>query len=259
MKKYSCYELIIEVTRRCNMRCAHCLRGDAEDQDISFQVIDDTLRHFDQINTITFTGGEPSLNLQAIRHALTYCKRRKIPVGSFFIATNGLENVDGLIKVCDKWYDYTLFSEYHADKSQMIGHETIERLISIHNDAYEVTSAVALSSDPYHGEIPIANLYKLMSRKYFSDMKVHDFKHGVQARGRGRGLANSFYREPTTRLEFNDENSVELVYVTYAGNILADCDMEFVGMDDVSLGNVSDPTVFEKIYERQQRDDEEDD
>ena len=27
--------LVIEVTRRCNMRCEHCLRGDAQNLDIS--------------------------------------------------------------------------------------------------------------------------------------------------------------------------------------------------------------------------------
>ena len=255
MKKYACYELIIEITRRCNMHCAHCLRGDAEDQDITFDVIDNALKHFDQINTITFTGGEPSLNIPAIKYALTSCKRRNIPVNSFFIATNGLENVDELIKICDKWYDYTLFSEYRPDKSQMVDHETIEHLISIHNDVYEVTSAVALSSDPYHAKIPITNLYKLMSRTYFSDIKVHDFKHGVQARGRGRSLPNAFWRDPITKLEFNDENSIELAYITCNGDILADCDTEFGDMADLSLGNVSDPKIFEEIYERQINDD----
>ena len=31
--------LVIEVTRRCNMRCNHCIRGDAQNCDISIESI----------------------------------------------------------------------------------------------------------------------------------------------------------------------------------------------------------------------------
>ena len=32
--------LVIEVTRKCNLQCAHCLRGEAQDIEISEAVID---------------------------------------------------------------------------------------------------------------------------------------------------------------------------------------------------------------------------
>jgi len=32
--------LAIETTRRCNMKCAHCFRGDAQNVDIDYQHID---------------------------------------------------------------------------------------------------------------------------------------------------------------------------------------------------------------------------
>lgn len=135
-------------------------------------------------------------------------------------------------------------------------YEQIKDLVEMLDNTrtYEVTSAVALSSDPYHSPIPLENLYKLMSRRYFSNMKINDFAHGVQARGRGQAIARAFYHDPVTTLEFNDEDSIEMVYVTYDGQILADCDMAFVDMDDVALGNVSEPKIFEQIYERQRHD-----
>lgn len=34
MRIYAAISVFIEVTRRCNMCCAHCLRGDAENIDI---------------------------------------------------------------------------------------------------------------------------------------------------------------------------------------------------------------------------------
>lgn len=58
--------LCLEVTRRCNMGCAHCLRGNAEDLDMSHETIEQVLGQVDVIGQVTFTGGEPSLNVDAI-------------------------------------------------------------------------------------------------------------------------------------------------------------------------------------------------
>lgn len=40
MKKYVFEGLTIELTRRCNMACRHCLRGDAQNRTISTEIID---------------------------------------------------------------------------------------------------------------------------------------------------------------------------------------------------------------------------
>jgi MoaA/NifB/PqqE/SkfB family radical SAM enzyme len=55
--------VIIEITRRCNMKCEHCLRGAQQRLDIP----DDVLSKFflrirdSYINHLCLTGGEPSL------------------------------------------------------------------------------------------------------------------------------------------------------------------------------------------------------
>ena len=63
MAKLSIDNLIIEITRRCNMACAHCLRGDAQNIDIDPSYMLKLLRdnNIDYISMVTFTGGEPTL------------------------------------------------------------------------------------------------------------------------------------------------------------------------------------------------------
>lgn len=39
--------LILEITRRCNMKCLHCLRGESENLDMSIKMVDAV---FSQIN-----------------------------------------------------------------------------------------------------------------------------------------------------------------------------------------------------------------
>ena len=48
MRIYAANSVFIEVTRRCNMCCAHCLRGDAESIDIQEKYIDAFLDSFEK-------------------------------------------------------------------------------------------------------------------------------------------------------------------------------------------------------------------
>lgn len=106
-KLYAKY-LSIEITRRCNMSCAHCMRGDAQLIDIKQQYIKNVLKHFTSIHTLTITGGEPSLNPKAMVYILKILKRYNIHVYSFYIVTNGSHTSMSkeFIDICSQLYDY---------------------------------------------------------------------------------------------------------------------------------------------------------
>ena len=70
--------LAIEVTRRCNMKCNHCLRGDAQNLDISTAVLSGIAKHIHPASVI-FTGGEPSLNVPAIKRCFL-CRHQRSDV-----------------------------------------------------------------------------------------------------------------------------------------------------------------------------------
>lgn len=76
--------LIIEVTRKCNFSCAHCLRGEAQKREIDFAIIDAILDNdIEYISTVTFTGGEPSLNVPAINYFVDRCKKKALMLEIF--------------------------------------------------------------------------------------------------------------------------------------------------------------------------------
>ena len=79
-EKLSVDNIMFEITRRCNMSCEHCLRGDAQAMDISTEVIDAVLSKIDYIQQIAFTGGEPSLKPEIMQYILQKCKEEKILV-----------------------------------------------------------------------------------------------------------------------------------------------------------------------------------
>lgn len=80
--------LAIEVTRRCNMKCNHCLRGDAQNLDISTAVLSGIAKHIHPASVI-FTGGEPSLNVPAIKRYFELAERYDTMPAAFYVATNG--------------------------------------------------------------------------------------------------------------------------------------------------------------------------
>jgi hypothetical protein len=98
--------LVVEVTRRCNMACDHCLRGDAQNKDIDFKHIDSLLSQCDGIGNVTFTGGEPSMNVPAIAYFLQRAKELNVSIDGFYIATNGLTITEEFILVCLRLFSY---------------------------------------------------------------------------------------------------------------------------------------------------------
>ena len=94
--------LVFELTRKCNMKCQHCLRGKAENKNISKEILNNFLSQVSSIGSITFGGGEPTLNLQGMRDIIESILINNVKVRNFYIVTNG--------KVFHKEFDSTAFS-----------------------------------------------------------------------------------------------------------------------------------------------------
>lgn len=141
--------VVIEITRRCNMCCAHCLRGDAENVDIQKKYINAFLDSFSgrrYIGTIVFTGGEISLNIPAIRYTLKAVKERNISVGSFYMVTNGkaVDKMEDLALASLEWWNYC-------------------------DEKDEYLCGLCISSDNFHEEISDESASILSGLKYNRD------------------------------------------------------------------------------------------
>lgn len=88
-KKVCLHFSLIEITRKCNLKCKHCLRGEAENTTITKEMIDNFFDNIDGILILNFTGGEPLLALDEIEYAIDKIIRDKINVGGLVVITNG--------------------------------------------------------------------------------------------------------------------------------------------------------------------------
>lgn len=86
-------ELVISITRFCNLECDHCLRGDKQRRRIKDKYINALFQELSsreiRVGCITLTGGEPSLAIDRIHYIADAIWHYRLDVGNWHIATNG--------------------------------------------------------------------------------------------------------------------------------------------------------------------------
>lgn len=210
----SCDNLVLEITRRCNMCCSHCLRGDAQSIDMDPRAILRSINMMESIGSVTFTGGEPSLRIDLIGLAY-YALLDKFGRGNlppFFVATNGRNNQFRLATVLLQWYQDCAEKEF---------------------------CAVCRSEDIFH-VIPEKNsmIDYLIGLKFFSEQKSHDLSEmedecdWLISEGRGALLpvapgVKRHVVNPATGFSVNGTHIEDTLYVSALGECLAVCDCSY--------------------------------
>ena len=220
-KKISVNNLIIEITRKCNMNCEHCLRGNSQNIDVNFEHVEKLFSQIDYISTLSFGGGEPSLVPEKILKIIEIAKKYNIGIDSFYIATNA--------KQVTKEFMYAIFELYSYCSENEV-------------------SQVEISNDDFHNmnlnddEIKIRdqNIEKL---KIFSLVGERGDIEESNLIPQGKALDN-FYCKRTHRIfapeiDFNDEKDYysynETLYLNCKGNLLSDCDLSYETQDCETL------------------------
>jgi organic radical activating enzyme len=97
---------MIELTRRCNMTCPHCCKGEAENIDIQYEYIDALLDQSETIEDLYFFGGEPLLNIEAMEYTLDGIMSRNIRLQTLEISTNGYIYSEKMITLLKRYKEY---------------------------------------------------------------------------------------------------------------------------------------------------------
>jgi organic radical activating enzyme len=211
MEKLIFDDLIIEITRKCNMSCNHCLRGEPQNKDIDFKYIDTLLDKTREINCVVFTGGEPSLNPEAINYFVEGCEKRGIYLSHFFIATNTKEVTEKFLMSILKLYCY-------CDNKNFC-------MIGISNDQYH-------EIDENNKELLKA--FKFARYRYTNrdDTEKIYVRRGAELINQGRYKEN--YNNGTdlelSPISIEDESDGRIesnIYLNCNGNIINGCDWSY--------------------------------
>lgn len=131
--KYRFKEIMFEITRKCNLKCAHCLRGKMQPVSMSKEVIDKILEAASGIDIISLTGGEPFLEPDLIEYLVDKIIEKDFDVTHLATVTNGTILNDRGIR-CAKAFDR--FAEWRSQKDE---------------GQKEWYCAIEVSNDQFHG------------------------------------------------------------------------------------------------------------
>ena len=218
MKKIFASSLTLEVGRKCNMNCAHCLRGPAEDVSMTFETAKKAIDSVCGIDTITFTGGEPMLYADFICKVIDYIMDIDKDVRGFYIASNGKEvNMKLMLKLAE-------FYAYIEKKS----------------GEAEYTCMFDISLDSYHAPISEYNRAILQAFR-FVGTKNNDAYLIAEGNAADNGLG---IRGPRIDASFSVyDDMVDMVYVNALGYVLPDCDYSYETQRELPGYNIHNHTL----------------
>ena len=205
--------LVLETTRRCNMQCEHCLRGESQRLSMNREILYDFFSQVEYIGTITFSGGEPSLpsGIKVMEDVLQICGMKGVEVSNFYIATNGKYFRKNFCETVMKWY-------YFCDDNEI--------------------SSVDVSNDQYHEEN--SSVFYQMEEWFLYNHGYEDIVHQRMERGRdmpsviAQGRASNWgdkKQSPTTFMVTGESITEGAIYLNCKGNIIRGCDFSYKSQD----------------------------
>lgn len=135
--KYAVCTLYIEVTRKCNLACAHCMKGDPQDLDIPYEYVDSVMSQVSIIYCLVLSGGEVTLALDRLRYILDSAKRHDVKICRIALSTNGVVKDPEFLEIYEEYKRYVLIPTrceirisndmYHTQQTHFLKKDYLDR------------------------------------------------------------------------------------------------------------------------------------
>lgn len=223
--------LSIECTRKCNMNCAFCLRGDAQDKDLNPDALDRLFSKIKHIDSLCPTGGEPSLNPKALKQIKNSLIKNDVYINGIYLVTNGLNITNEFIL-------------------------NFMDLLLLTNIEEEYYNTITLSKDMFHEDIPKENEDRLKLFACFRPDKEINYDKAIMLNlGKAKSLTGYNKKDSNINtvndiasyfdgISYNIETTLAL---TVDGDLLADCDYAYDDIEKIKICNVFEDDWFEKL------------
>lgn len=205
----------IEVTRKCNMKCPHCLRGDAENVSIDINYLEYFLKNFRgcTIKELLLTGGEPTLEPKIVSEILYLLYKYDVNPYYISIITNGKGISKEFIDIINYWRSKNL------------------------------TISVQVSLDKYHSVLSTKDI-KNIEELNATGKYVNSHIYKIVSLGRAKNLDYAIERKVRDFLIYPYYNylvTASPITLTVYGDVLRDCEYEFNSdCSNIKIGRYND-------------------
>lgn len=266
MEKLSYEQFTLELTRRCNMKCPHCSRGDAQNLDMSEQVL---YRSLDNLHTVAeykssqdknFTdkgytnfiflyGGEPFLCPDTVHKLVDYILDRDIFLLGFWAITNGTVLSDSIGKDFQRIIPHIKKCQglvVENDRSQFKGN--IEEKFK--RQSYIKVSCNFHDTEQSKKALEFYKQYEGIEVTLF-DGDLSEDERTLSYNGRAKNLIDhkTMWFNIRNRHCMATDRWGKLVEKTITiaanGNVFLGLDYEHTDVDNSNLGNVLDKPIYD--------------
>lgn len=154
------------VTRTCNLRCRHCMRGDAANESVSDEVLEAVFKPDTVIQHLQLNGGEVFTRPDILAKIVQMIIQNRVSIAVCEIITNGTLFTPEIEKLIDRLDHYIQFSNYVTKRFISAG--TILRLSY---DKYHLAELdrIKLENILLYYEY-MSNIERLTQSRYFGGM-----------------------------------------------------------------------------------------
>lgn len=238
--KLSYKNIQFEVTRRCNDKCIHCCRGKCQNIDLTKEIVDAFFDNNDiiYICTLSFSGGEPSLNGKIVEYIVDKLIEKKIEYSHFITSTNGLVYSEKLIKSLDRLNEYRkvfgttshgVYGNFFISDDQFHSTPSVEAIQGYSKYKFFNT---------YHGERNI-NLDNLLPYGFAIENGLTNNQQDLSKITDYKSCSEIKNYEGQQYLVFNYQ------YICSNGNVSIDGGMSYDLMDMYTIGNVTKSKILD--------------
>lgn len=248
-QEFGCMEIGFEITRKCNMTCRHCMRGEAQNHTISKEVIN---KFFDEVKSayrMIFTGGEPFLEPEMIAYIVDTIIERNIDIRTFSCVTNGSIMSQSIV---DSW---NRLSEYIAERHTPLDDAESERKylraigsITVSDDAFHQLEHDPMDTVKWYRER--LNKHCIIIKEIRKDEDKESRVHILGRAAADEALKDNdaaYYKVCPYRPEVEDGVLKSCIMVGYDGKIMIGEDSSYEQQDKYNYGNIMQAHVLTLI------------
>lgn len=245
---FALHQLAFETTRRCNIRCKHCMRGESQNINLTKEIVDQFLdnNEINIIESICFSGGELTLNPDIIIYTINKIIEENLDVQELVMVTNGQifnkELVDAFKRFniyCNQRVKRSIIEKYE----DVLEPTSVENMIKTNTDNHV---RITFSTDEYHKSIN--EEVKKAYYQYAKGLKITEaavpedevYKTGFADFGKDfeyKLVAPRYYKYK------KDYWIMDTFYVTATGYLTTEGMGQYTDMDKINMGHISEVDI----------------
>lgn len=234
--------LEIEITRRCNKRCDHCCKGDAQEITVTKEVIDKIFENVEDCASIAIVGGETTLALDMLSYLIDKIELSDWHIATLQITTNGKILDRRLIDIFGRFCDSALGRKVYIRISSDMFHDRTEyepALKFYSETAKQVSRNIIVMLS---GGIDSLK-YEGRARQYLDEHPEYVSMLTLATR----------YPEANRRIKIEGNYVPCLLSISALGDLGVDNDASYERFDKCAFGNILEYSMFDLIHKNNSR------